>query len=227
METAPFNATAVPPVVAEAATKEVALILVPLKPADAAFTRISPRPLTAPPKLKAPVVVNVKFLVPDVNVPTKPMFPASPDNTKLFVKLVFAPLYLWPPLLTVVTLVPPRLILPVVVAFTLAKPPFVTSVPIFPFKLITPLVEFKVRPLAVAVALSTVPLKVTLPAPAAVNTPSRFKVMFLPNTIPDPAVVVDTVIVGLVAAASPNTTLPAPLSVIDPALNTLPNNCKI
>ena len=115
METAPFNATL--------PTKEVALILVPLNPADAAVTRISPRPLTAPPKLKAPVVVNVKFLVPDVKVPTNPIFPAPPDNTKLFVKLVFAPLYLWPPLLTVVTLAPPRMILPVVVAFTLAKPP--------------------------------------------------------------------------------------------------------
>ena len=139
---------------------------------------------------------------------------------------MFKPLYLWPPLPTVDTLVPPRMILPVVVAFTLAKPPF-DPWPILPFKLITPLVEFNANPRAVAVALSTVPLKVTLPAPAAVNTPSRFNVMFLPNTIPDPAVVVDTVIVGLTAPASPNTTVPAPLSVIDPALVTLPNNCKI
>jgi hypothetical protein len=51
--------------------------------------------------------------------------------------------------------------------------------------------------------------------------------MSWPNTIPDPAVVVDTVIVGLTALASPNNTVPAPLSVIDPELDTFPNNCKI
>ena len=218
IDTGPVNATL--------PTKEVALILVPINPADANVTLILPRPLTAPPKLNPPVVVKVKFLTPDVNVPTNPIAPVPPDNTKSFVKLVFKPLYLWPPLPTVVTLVPPRLMFPVVVAFTLAKPPL-TPVPTFPFKLITPLVEFNARPLAVVASLFTVPLKVTLPAPAAVNTPSRFNVMFLPNTIPDPAVVVDTVIVGLVAAKSPNTTVPAPLSVIDPELVTLPNNCKI
>ena len=90
-----------------------------------------------------------------------------------------------------------------------------------------PLPEFNVRPLAVvAGALSTVPLSVTLPAPAAVKTALWFKVMSWPNTIPDPAVVVDTVIV-VTAPVSPNNTVPAPLSVIDPELDTFPNNCKI
>jgi len=70
MRTAPFNATL--------PTKEVALILVPVNPADAAVTLISPRPVTAPPKQSS---VYISITVPGVTLNSGSLLPKKNENS--------------------------------------------------------------------------------------------------------------------------------------------------